>query len=110
MPRSVREYFQHILDETTYLLSSSHGLDKATFMQDETLKRAYVGALKSSAKPLNNCPRPSSKNTLRSIGVRLRDTNTTASASSNAPCSTAGPDLTRYFWLLAAAKGEGACQ
>lgn len=42
MPPSVHEYLRHILDETVYLLKSSPGLDKAVFLQDETLKRAYV--------------------------------------------------------------------
>jgi hypothetical protein len=42
MSRSPREYLQHILDETTYIASSSKGVDKEFFMEDETLKRAYV--------------------------------------------------------------------
>jgi uncharacterized protein with HEPN domain len=58
MPRSVREYFQHILDETTYLLSSSHGLDKATFMQDETLKRAYVRSIEIIGEASKQLPAP----------------------------------------------------
>ena len=45
MPLPVREYLQHILDETDYLLKSSSGLDKATFLHDETLKRAYVRSI-----------------------------------------------------------------
>lgn len=45
MPLSVREYFLHILAETAYILQSSRGLDKATFLQDETLKRAYVRSI-----------------------------------------------------------------
>lgn len=40
MSVSAREYLQHILDETTYMITSSRGLDKTTFVQDETLKRA----------------------------------------------------------------------
>ena len=42
MSRSAREYLQHILDETTYIMTSSTRLEKAEFVQDETLKRAYV--------------------------------------------------------------------
>jgi hypothetical protein len=33
MPLSVREYLQHILDETAYLLGSSSGLDQAAFLE-----------------------------------------------------------------------------
>lgn len=58
MPQSVREYFQHILDETTYLLSSSQGLDKATFMQDETLKRAYVRSIEIIVEAGKQLPAP----------------------------------------------------
>ena len=42
MPLPAHEYLQHILDETTYLMASAGGLDRATFVRDETLKRAYV--------------------------------------------------------------------
>jgi uncharacterized protein with HEPN domain len=45
MSVSAREYLQHILDETAYIMTTSGGLDKATFVQDETLKRAYVRSL-----------------------------------------------------------------
>ena len=45
MSRSVREYLQHILDETRYLLNQAHGLDKEAFLADETLKRAFVRSL-----------------------------------------------------------------
>ena len=38
MPLSVHEYLQHILDETDYLLNSSNGLDKATFLHLEQLR------------------------------------------------------------------------
>ena len=58
MPPSVREYFQHILDETTYLLSSSRGLDKATFVQDETLKRAYVRSIEIIGEAVKQIPAP----------------------------------------------------
>lgn len=38
MSRSVREYLQHILDETRYLLDQAQVLDKDTFLEDETEK------------------------------------------------------------------------
>jgi hypothetical protein len=46
MSPSAREYLLHLLDETTYMVTSSNGLEKATFFKDETLKRAYVRSLK----------------------------------------------------------------
>jgi uncharacterized protein with HEPN domain len=45
MSPSACEYLQHILDETTYIMTSSVGLSKAVFVQDETLKRAYVQSI-----------------------------------------------------------------
>jgi hypothetical protein len=69
MPLSVREYFEHILIETSYILTSSADLDKATFVQDETLKRHMSVVLRSLAKPSNRSPTHSAKNTRRSNGV-----------------------------------------
>ncbi|MDZ4878367.1 MAG: hypothetical protein CLLPBCKN_007802 [Chroococcidiopsis cubana SAG 39.79] len=37
MSPSAREYLQHILDETTYIITNSTSLDKTKFVQDETL-------------------------------------------------------------------------
>ncbi|HMO58078.1 MAG TPA: DUF86 domain-containing protein [Roseiflexaceae bacterium] len=56
MSRSVREYFQHILDETAYLRQSSHDLEKATFLQDETLKRAYVRSIEVIGEAIKQIP------------------------------------------------------
>ena len=42
MPRSVREYLRHILDEAEYLMESSHGVGKERFLEDPTLQRAFV--------------------------------------------------------------------
>lgn len=56
MPLSVREYLQHILDETDYLLNSSNGLDKATFLHDETLKRAYVRSIEIIGEATKQIP------------------------------------------------------
>lgn len=39
------EYLRHILDESAYLVDRAKGLSKAEFMQDETLKRAFVRSL-----------------------------------------------------------------
>lgn len=45
MSPSAREYLLHILDETTYIITSSKGLEKSAFLKDETLKRAYVRSI-----------------------------------------------------------------
>ncbi len=37
MSRSVRDYLHHMLDETDYLVRQKINLDKASFLQDETL-------------------------------------------------------------------------
>lgn len=57
MSRSNRDYLQHILDETHYLLNQTQGLAKDAFLQDETLKRAFVRSLEiigEAAKQLPN--------------------------------------------------------
>jgi len=45
MFHSMREYLQHIQDETTYLLHVTTDLKKIDFIRDETLKRACVRSL-----------------------------------------------------------------
>jgi uncharacterized protein with HEPN domain len=56
MPLSAREYFQHILEETAYILQSSSDLDKTTFLQDETLKRAYVRSIEVIGEAVKQIP------------------------------------------------------
>jgi uncharacterized protein with HEPN domain len=56
MPRSAREYLQHILDEIAYILKSSQGIDKAAFLQDETLKRAYVRSIEVIGEAVKQIP------------------------------------------------------
>ncbi|MCK8604439.1 HepT-like ribonuclease domain-containing protein [Desulfoferrobacter suflitae] len=45
MPLSPLEYLRHILDETEYLMDESHDLGKEQFLQDATLKRAFVRSI-----------------------------------------------------------------
>jgi len=45
MPLSPLEYLRHILDETEYLTSLRAGLRKEYFLQDATLKRAFVRSI-----------------------------------------------------------------
>ena len=51
-----RDYLQHILDETTYLLNHSENLEKAVFLQDETLRRAYVRSLEIIGEAVKKLP------------------------------------------------------
>ncbi len=56
MSRSVREYLQHMLDETDYLLAQTLSLDKEMFLQDETRKRAYVRSLEIIGEAAKHIP------------------------------------------------------
>jgi uncharacterized protein with HEPN domain len=56
MSPSAYEYPQHILDETAYIINSSDGLNKAAFMQDETLKRAYVRSIEIIGEAVKQLP------------------------------------------------------
>ena len=56
MSRSGREYLQHILDETEYLIMTSKGLDQDTFIQDETLKRAYARSIEVIGEAVKQLP------------------------------------------------------
>jgi uncharacterized protein with HEPN domain len=56
MSPSTREYLQHILDETTYIITSSADLNKVVFIQDETLKRAYVRSLEVIGEAVKQLP------------------------------------------------------
>jgi uncharacterized protein with HEPN domain len=56
MSLSADEYLHHILDETTYILTSSAGLDKAVFDENATLKRAYVRSLEVIGEAVKQLP------------------------------------------------------
>ena len=45
MSLSPLEYLRHILDETKYLIEGKQGLSKEQFLQDATLKRAFVRSI-----------------------------------------------------------------
>ncbi len=40
-----REYLRHILLESEYLIEQCRGIDKAEFLRNETLRRAFVRSL-----------------------------------------------------------------
>ena len=56
MPQSAREYLQHILDEARFLIESSAGVSKVVFLQDETLKRAYVRSIEVIGEAVKRVP------------------------------------------------------
>lgn len=56
MSRPVLEYFRHIGDETRYLLHRAGGLDKETFLRDETLKRAFVRSIEVIGEAVKQIP------------------------------------------------------
>ncbi len=56
MSPSAREYLQHILDEVAYLATKVRGLDKASFVRDPTLKRAFVRSLEIIGEAAKQVP------------------------------------------------------
>lgn len=56
MSPTVREYLRHILDETGYIMAHSVDLDKAMFVKDETLKRAYVRSIEIIGEAVKQLP------------------------------------------------------
>jgi uncharacterized protein with HEPN domain len=57
------EYLHHILDETAHLVSQSKAISKDDFMQDETLKRAFVRSLEIIGEATKNVSIDLSKST-----------------------------------------------
>jgi len=56
MSLSPLEYCQHILDETAYLITHSKGLSKDEFVQNDTLKRAFVRSIEIIGEAVKNIP------------------------------------------------------
>lgn len=56
MSPSVRDFLMHISDETTYLLSSSNGLDFEKFVENDDLKRAYCRSLEIIGEAVKQIP------------------------------------------------------
>ncbi|MCB0197400.1 MAG: DUF86 domain-containing protein [Anaerolineae bacterium] len=56
MSHSPLEYLQHILDETNYLINKSQGLNHSQFVQDETLKRAFVRSIEIIGEATKQVP------------------------------------------------------
>jgi uncharacterized protein with HEPN domain len=56
MSRSIREYLKHIRDEISYLEKEKEGLNKITFLRDETRKRAFVRSIEVIGEATKNIP------------------------------------------------------
>ena len=56
MSRSSLEYLRHIMDEAIYLADQAQQLDKREFLEDETLKRAFVRSLEIIGEAAKNVP------------------------------------------------------
>ena len=56
MSPSPLEYVQHILDETDYLMSETQRLSHHQFIQDETLKRAFVRSIEIIGEAAKKVP------------------------------------------------------
>ena len=56
MSVSPLEYLRHILDETKYLDDRARDLSKQEFLNDETLKRAFVRSLEIIGEAAKKIP------------------------------------------------------
>ena len=56
MPLSRLEYLRHVIDEAEYLMDKKRGLSKNQFLQDPTLKRAFVRSLEIIGEAVKRVP------------------------------------------------------
>lgn len=56
MSPSSSDYLRHILDETNYLITTSQGLNKKDFINDQTLKRDWVRSLEIIGEAVKQLP------------------------------------------------------
>lgn len=56
MPLSILDYLKHITDETVYLSQNSSGIGKDEFLENETLKRAFVRSLEIIGEAVKQIP------------------------------------------------------
>ena len=50
------DYLRHILDEAEYLINQSQGLTKEAFIDDDTLKRAFVRSIEIIGEAVKRVP------------------------------------------------------
>jgi uncharacterized protein with HEPN domain len=58
MSRSTSDLLHHILDECEYLLRESQKIDKAVFLSDATLRRAFVRSIEIMGEAAKGVPQP----------------------------------------------------
>ena len=56
MSPSTHDYLRHILDEAQYLTNNSPDVAKNVFLNDETLKRAYVRSIEVIGEAVKQIP------------------------------------------------------
>lgn len=56
MPLSPLEYLRHILDEATYLIAKSTGMERDAFIDNEDLQRAFVRSLEIIGEATKRVP------------------------------------------------------
>jgi uncharacterized protein with HEPN domain len=56
MPLLPLEYLRHVLDEAEYLTQEKQGLSKEEFLQDATLKRAFVRSIEIIGEAVKRVP------------------------------------------------------
>jgi len=56
MSPSTPEILRHILDEADYLLKTSRGLQRSEFLEDDTLRRAFVRSLEIIGEAARKIP------------------------------------------------------
>ncbi len=56
MSNSAQAYLLHIISEAQFLMERTAGLDKDAFLQDETLKRAFVRSLEVIGEATKQLP------------------------------------------------------
>ena len=56
MSRSACEYLRHILDETEYILHCSKNVSQDTFLNDQTLQRAFVRSIEIIGEAAKKVP------------------------------------------------------
>ena len=56
MSPSIPEILRHILDEADYLVRASRGLQKDEFLEDQTLRRAFVRSLEIIGEAAKKIP------------------------------------------------------
>ena len=54
--KKYEEFLHHILDEAEYLLKHSENIDLEEFLEDETLKRAFVRSLEIIGEAVKKLP------------------------------------------------------